>query len=77
LQLHGQFSVEAITAALERVLALRCWSADGVEQVVRQGAVPIPASVPLDPAVLTRFPAIDIPLPDLHGYDQLLAEVPA
>ena len=77
LQLHSHFPVERIAAALERAVALCCWSADGVEQLVRQDVGPIPASVPLDPAVLARLPDIEIPLPDLARFDQLLAEVPA
>jgi hypothetical protein len=35
------------------------------------------ASLALDPAVLARLPEVDIPLPDLHCFDQLLGEVPA
>jgi hypothetical protein len=77
LQLHTRFPAETIATALERALALRCWSADGVEQLVRQEVAPSHASTALDPAVLARLPEVDIPLPDLHCFDQLLGEVPA
>jgi hypothetical protein len=77
LQLHTRFPAETIATALERALALRCWSADGVEQLVRQEVAPSHASTALDPAVLARLPEVDIPLPDLHCFDQLLSEVPA
>ncbi len=77
LQLHSRFPVEAIVGALDRALTLCCWSADGVEQLIRQGTAPIPASAPLDPAVLAQLPDLDIPLPNLHAYEQLLAEVSA
>jgi hypothetical protein len=73
----ARFPAETIATALERALALRCWSADGVEQLVRQEAAPSHASTALDPAVLARLPEVDIPLPDLHCFDQLLGEVPA
>jgi transposase len=77
LQLHTRFPAETIATALERALALRCWSADGVEQLVRQEVAPSHASTAMDPAVLARLPEVDIPLPDLHCFDQLLSEVPA
>lgn len=77
LQLHGRFPTETIAAALERALDLRCWSADGVEQLVRQEGVPAVPSSTLDAATLARLPAVDIPVPDLHCYEQLVAEVPA
>jgi transposase len=77
LQLHTRFPAAAIATALERALALRCWSADAVEQLVRQELAPSQPSASLDSAVLARLPAVDIPVPDLHCFDQLLDELPA
>ena len=77
LQLHARFPAATIATALERALTLRCWSADGVEHLVRQEGVPSQPSTALDPVVLARLPEVDIPLPDLHCFDQLLGEVPA
>jgi hypothetical protein len=77
LQLHARFPTEVIASALERALVIRCWSADGVEQLVRQELAPAPPGAPIDAAVLARFPTIEIPAPDLHCFDQLLREVQA
>jgi len=75
LQLHVRFPSETMAAALERARTLGCWSADGVEQLIRQECAPSHASAIMDPAVLARLPEVDIPLPDLHCFDQLLGEV--
>jgi transposase len=77
LQLHTHFPADRIATALERALCLHCWSADGVEQLVRQDTAPSPPSAPWGHDVLAHLPQIDIPVPDLHRFDQLLGEVPA
>jgi hypothetical protein len=75
LQLHTRFPTDVIAAALTRALSLRCWSADGVEQLVRQGLLPQRSPTAVDPALLARLPAVDIPVPDLRRFDQLLEGV--
>jgi hypothetical protein len=75
LQLHTRFPTEIIAAVLTRAMTLDCWSADGIEQLVRQELAPTQPSAIVEPGVLARLPAIDIPLPDLHRFDQLLTEV--
>jgi len=77
LQLHTRYDEEAIAVALTRALALGCWSADGVEQCIHQlrhAEVPL-ARVDLhaDPR-LAPLAAVQIPLPDLTTFDQLLKE---
>jgi hypothetical protein len=77
LQLHVRYEVDVLATALERALALGCWSADGVEQLVRQALAPEsllrPAAAVIGPC--TPFPEMAIPLPDLHRFDGLLREV--
>jgi transposase len=77
LQLHVRYEVDVLATALERALALGCWSADGVEQLVRQALAPEsllrPAAAVVGPC--TPFPEMAIPLPDLHRFDVLLREV--
>ncbi len=80
LQLHARSTPEVIAAALERAAALHCWSADGVEQCVRQALAPPPPSAALDLAAapgLAALGQVRIPLPDLDRFKQLLTEVPA
>ena len=80
LQLHARYAPAAIAAALERAAALRCWSADGVEQCVHQTlALPSPTAT-LDLAAepgLAALGQVRIPLPELDRFNQLLTEVPA
>lgn len=77
LQLHAAFEAEAIAAALEQALVLRCWAADGVEQLLRQAlapAAPTPAGA-LDLATVPGLAAVatvQIPLPDLRQFDRLV-----
>jgi transposase len=76
LQLHARYEPAAIAAALETALTLRCWSADGVELLLRQAASPAPPVVSVDLAAipaLAPFGAVTIPLPDLGQFEQLLA----
>jgi hypothetical protein len=77
LQLHVRYEVDVLANALERALALHCWSADGVEQLVRQALTPQerPLPGPDTEGLLTPFPEVTIPLPDLHRFDGLLREV--
>jgi len=78
LQLHTRYSTAAVAAALERAYGLCCWSADGVEQLVHQElSVPLPAVVVDLQASPTLGPLaqVQIPLPDLHRFDGLIAEV--
>lgn len=80
LQLHARYAPDVLKAALERALALGCWSADSVEQLARQAlqsALP-PTAINLaaSPA-LTHLADVVIPLPDLQRYALLLAEVQA
>lgn len=77
LQLHARYTPEVLAGALERACILRCWSADGVEQLAHQALEPVlttPAEFveESEPAHLTE---IQIPLPDLGGFDRLLVEV--
>jgi transposase len=72
LQLHTRFPTEVVARALTRALSLSCWSADSVEQLVHQELLPHHSSTAADPAILARLPAVDIPLPDLRRFDQLL-----
>lgn len=78
LQLHARYTPAAIGAALERAYGLCCWSADGVEQLVHQEAgLALPATtvdlVAAGVPTLTRLAQVQIPLPDLHRFDQLYA----
>ncbi len=80
LQLHARYTPAAVAAALERAYDLRCWSADGVEQLVHQeGEAPLPATT-VDLAAtgaptLTRLAQVQIALPDPHCFDRLFEEV--
>jgi len=78
LQLHARYTPAVLAAALERAYGLRCWSADGVEQLVHQelDAPPPATTIDLTAAgvpTLTRLAQIQIALPDPHRFDQLLA----
>jgi transposase len=76
LQLHVRYAPVDIAAALETALTLRCWSADGIELLLRQAAGPIPPSVTLELATipaLAPLASVAIPLPDLGQFEQLLA----
>ena len=78
LQLHTRYSTAAVAAALERAQGLCCWSADGVEQLVHQErSVSLPGNVVDLQASPTLVPLaqVQIPLPDLHRFDDLVAEV--
>lgn len=78
LQLHARYDDAAIAAALERAYALECWSADGVEQCLRQAltpGAPVPALDLAGLPGLAPLAAIQIPLPDLAAFDRLLPEV--
>ena len=80
LQLHARYTPDVLTAALERALTLGCWSADSVEQLVRQAAQPTlpPTAIDLAAAPALRHLAdVVIPLPDLRCFSPLLAEVQA
>lgn len=77
LQLHAQFSAEQIAITLTQALALPCWAADGVEQLLRQAhtASPPPAAVNLaEVAGRALLAAVTSPLPDLARYSQLRPE---
>jgi hypothetical protein len=79
LQLHVRYEVAAVTAALERALALRCWSADGVAYCLAQATEPATLPMTLDLTTQSRFAplaAVQIPLPDLTAFNQLLVEEP-
>ncbi len=80
LQLHARYAPDVLKAALERALALGCWSADSVEQLARQALQPALPLTAIDlgaaPA-LTHLADVVIPLPDLQRYALLLAEVQA
>jgi len=77
LQLHAHHEPAAITAALERALTLRCWSADGVAYFLAESTAPAlrPTQVDLTATVgLRSLAAVQIPLPDLAAFNRLLAE---
>lgn len=77
LQLHAQFTAEQIVAALDRALALPCWAADGVEQLLRQAGAPSavpPAGEAATASGLAPLAGVTIPLPDLAQYARLLPE---
>jgi transposase len=78
LQLHARYEGAAVAAALERALALECWSADGVEQCLQLACAPGVAAATLDLAAvpgLAPLVAVQIPLPDLTAFSRLLPEV--
>ncbi len=80
LQLHARYTPETLAAALERAYGLRCWSADGVEQLVHQelDAPLLATTVDLTAAgtpTLMRLAQIQIALPDPHRFDRLFEEV--
>jgi transposase len=78
LQLHARYAPDVLTAALERALTLGCWSADSVEQLVRQATQPAlpPTAIDLTASpTLNHLADVVIPLPDLQRYAPLLAEV--
>jgi len=67
-----------VAAALERAHALRCWSAEGVEQLVHQERDTPLATTTVDLAAvpaLAHLAHVQIPLPDPHGFDRLLEAV--
>jgi transposase len=79
LQLLVRFTPEQVAAALTQALALHCWGAEGVELLLRQALEPsAPAtSSGWDLATapgLASLAAVQIPLPDLAQYSQLLPE---
>jgi transposase len=77
LQLHARYEPTAIAAALGRALALGCWSADGVAYCLVDVTVPavVPGTLDLAADVrLAPLAAVQIPLPDLRAFDQLLRE---
>jgi len=74
LQLHARYTPTVLAAALERAYGLRCWSADGVAQLVYQELDAPPPATTVDLAArptLTRLAQIQIALPDLHRFDRL------
>jgi len=78
LQLHARYTPAVLAAALERAYGLRCWSADGVAQLVHQefDAPPPTTTVDLTAAgvpTLTRLAQVQIALPDPHRFDRLFA----
>ena len=77
LQLHTRYSSEVLALALERALALSCWSVDGVEQLARQALeLPVSQDVGAGLGPSEHLPQIQIPLPDLSRFERLLdAEV--
>ena len=77
LQLHTRYSSEVLALALERALALSCWSVDGVEQLARQSLeLPVSQDVGAGLVPIEHLPQIQIPLPDLTRFERLLdAEV--
>ncbi len=77
LQLHVRHDEAAIAAALAYALARECWSADGVEQYLYQCATPETAATFVNLTAnprLAPLAAVQIPLPDLTAFDQLLGE---
>jgi len=77
LQLHARHEPAAIAAALERALALRCWSADGVAYCLAEptASALLPTRVDLTATVgLRSLAAVQIPLPDLAAFNRLLTE---
>ena len=74
LQLGVRHGEAALAAALERALALGCWSAEGVEQLLRQAQEPTVPTVPVDLSAaptLAPLAAVRIPLPDLGAFTPL------
>lgn len=76
LQLHARYAPELLASALQRALALSCWSSDGVEQLALQALEPrVPTGTPVGTGVGPELPhltEIRIPLPDLAGFERLL-----
>lgn len=77
LQLHARHEPAAIAAALARALALGCWSADGVAYCLADTTISTVVPGTFDLAADTRLAplaAVQIPLPDLRAFNQLLWE---
>lgn len=75
LQLHARHEPAAIIAALQRALALGCWSADGVAYCLAETGIPVAMPGALDLAAdhrLAPLAAVQIPLPDLTAFNRLL-----
>ncbi len=78
LQLHARYTTATVAIALERAHTLRCWSAEGVEQLVHQERDTPPPATTVDLAAvpaLAHLAHVQIPLPDPHGFDRLLEAV--
>jgi len=76
LQLHARYTPAVLAAAVERAYGLRCWSADGVAQLVYQELDAPPPATTVDLAArptLTRLAQVQIALPDPHRFDRLFA----
>ena len=77
LQLHAQFTAAQVAAALDQALGHRCWSAEGIEVLLRQALAP---SAPAPTGALTdaagpggvAMARLVIPPPDLTRFDRLL-----
>jgi transposase len=80
LQLRRCASEEELATALEHALARACFSAEGVEQLVRQALLPAMPTTLLDLAATPTLAPLDqvhIPLPDLQQFERLLEEFPS
>ena len=78
LQLHARYPQDALAGALERALATSCFSADGVEHLVRQAVAPPAAPAGAASVDLAALPGlvhlarVEVPLPDLRAFNRLL-----
>lgn len=63
-----------LAQALEQALRLGCWSADGVEYLARQTAMPGWSTLPTAPPAgsIDHLSQVGIPLPDLARFDALV-----
>jgi hypothetical protein len=73
LRLHEDYPEPIIAQALEQALDGHCYTADGVEQIVRRLVEPSSPSAPLAGAG-ERFPDVEsaVQWPDLAQFDRLL-----
>jgi hypothetical protein len=75
LQLGQHASEASLAAALAQALAVGCWSAEGVEQLLRQAQVPVAPQTQVDllgRPNLAPLAQIEIPLPDLRVFAALV-----
>jgi hypothetical protein len=72
LRLHADYADALIAQALEQALAVHCYSADGVKQLLLRLVEPGPPP-PLDPKTLAHLALGPVVWPDVAQFDRLLS----